>query len=55
MNDPLDAVRRAIQAQDIETARQLLRSIIKEAPSAEAWQLAARVAKGEQHITCLQS
>lgn len=55
MRDPLDAVRQALEAKDVETARQLLRPILKETPSAEAWYLAARVANDEQRIKFLQN
>jgi hypothetical protein len=51
----LDAVRQALQAKDIETARNLLRPILKDYPSAEAWYLAARVSGGEQRIKFLQN
>lgn len=55
MSERLDAVRRAIQAKDPETARQLLRPILKETPSAKAWYLAAQVANSEQRVKFLQN
>ncbi len=53
MIDPLDAVREAIRAGDAETARQLLRPLLQQQPSAEAWYLAAIVAPADKKVAFL--
>jgi uncharacterized RDD family membrane protein YckC len=48
MNDPISDVRAAIEAGDESRARDLLRDIIKNNPSAEAYHLAAKVAYNDE-------
>lgn len=55
MSEAIKAVKQAIKAGDQARARKLLKPILQQAPSADAWTLAAMVTENDQQaVKCLK-